>query len=195
MYISSRSTDAVSADTLDTASSEVKLTVPNIITLAGIFAIAIYVLQIGLNMATVLIPITVSLVVLSDLMDGPLARRMDQETTFGRLIDHLRDRLLLFAGVGNIYLIEKGLITFSLLVFVLVSGLFSFLRKDLPDFRSGRSEPESRIVKISYALTFCATVLMAARIYWSLEFLPSVHFFAVIFLATGTLDLLKTFRR
>ncbi len=82
------------------------LTIPTIVTLIGILAILFYIIQFGLGLMTGMIPAILTLAILSDAFDGTLARRLNQETHFGKLTDHIRDRSILIAGAGNILVIE-----------------------------------------------------------------------------------------
>ncbi len=81
---------------------EAWVTVPNMITFGGLLLTGLYVIQYMLGVATYLIPVTVVLVGVSDLLDGFLARRLDQHTTLGKWMDPVRDKALTFALLGNV---------------------------------------------------------------------------------------------
>lgn len=172
--------------------SEKLLTTPNIITLTGILAILLYTLQIKLGMMMSVIPLTVLVVAFSDLVDGPLARYTGQQTRLGRLLDCLRDRLILVVAMGNIFAVKKNTLTIFLFLLIIVLELFSFLKKDIADLKRSAILPENRLIKTLYVITLCSALVMVSKIYWNINFLPSLWFFASVFLITAVAGFIQT---
>ena len=81
------------------------LTISNLITLGGILSGLIYALFYVYGANRWLILSVLFLIGFSDLSDGFLARRLRQSTNFGKIIDPVRDRILLFAIFGHIALL------------------------------------------------------------------------------------------
>ncbi len=80
------------------------ITIPNIITAAGILLLIPYVWGF-LTEYRWIMGISLFLSGLSDLLDGPLARKLKQMTNLGKLLDPMRDRLILLAVLINIAII------------------------------------------------------------------------------------------
>jgi len=90
---------------IEDENTEVRSTVftaPNVITCIGIAGIVFYVFQFTAEYYLKLIPITVFLIGLSDLLDGFLARRLNQHTYVGKFLDPFRDKMLMLAVLGNL---------------------------------------------------------------------------------------------
>ena len=109
------------------------VTIPNIVTLGGIFLAVFYTLMYLTHTLEFLIPIVILLIGLSDFLDGLLARLLNQVSTFGKFLDPLRDRVTLVAVLINIALFLEGInyIILSLIVtaecvVVLINGLAKF---------------------------------------------------------------------
>jgi|GEM_PF-4599853 phosphatidylglycerophosphate synthase len=77
------------------------LTIPNIVTLMGIIAVVFYT-KAFLAGDRFMITIAICVAAFSDLFDGMLARRLNQCSELGAVLDPLRDRLLLLAVAGNL---------------------------------------------------------------------------------------------
>lgn len=82
------------------------MNVPNSVTTLGIVLVPLYVLS-YLNDNLSLVVIFFSLICLSDFFDGEFARRLNQRTKFGALIDVIRDKLFFVAMVGNVFYIRE----------------------------------------------------------------------------------------
>lgn len=78
-----------------------KFTVPNIVTTIGIIAIVFYIFAF-INNETPLLFTALTIIALSDLFDGFLARKLKQETICGKFLDYLRDRFFQIAVIGNL---------------------------------------------------------------------------------------------
>lgn len=77
------------------------MTIPNIITVGGIVSIIIYVVA-YIKDNVILAATMLLLIILSDALDGFLARRLNQASRLGAFLDPLRDRLLFIAILGNL---------------------------------------------------------------------------------------------
>ncbi len=167
------------------------LTAPTFITLIGLFSIFIYILQFSHSILLTLIPFTVFTALLSDIADGPLARKLNQITHTGKLIDSLRDRAILIAGATNTLIVRDETIYVFIFVFILISEVFSFLKRDYLDYKEKRINPENQFIRICYASAFCAVFLMTVKIYWQIDFLPSVWIFLSIITLTSLFGLIE----
>jgi phosphatidylglycerophosphate synthase len=172
-------------------SKEKILTTPTVVTLIGFISIFIYILQFSHSVLVTLIPFTVFIAVLSDVVDGPLARRLKQKTLFGRLIDASRDRFILIAGATNILIVKNETIYVFIFVFILISEVVSFLKRDYLDYKEKRINTENQFIRICYAFAFFAIFLMTVKIYWQIDFLPSVWIFLSIITLTSLFGLIE----
>ncbi len=99
-------------------------TIPNLITGSGILLTLFYVYQYIAELWVVLIPVTVILIAITDALDGFAARHLNQHSTVGKWLDPIRDKLLTFAVIGNIFHeavrleISGWFIALALIVFV-----------------------------------------------------------------------------
>lgn len=168
------------------------LTIPTVITLIGLLCILIYILQFSFNIFVTFIPLTVFLAVLSDLADGPLARKLNQQTHAGKLIDSLRDRTILIAGVANLLIIKEEIVYFIIFFLVIFFEIFSLLKRDYVDYIKKRLNPENQFIRICYAVSFCAVFLMTTKIYWEIDFLPTVWIFLSIITLTSLFGLIES---
>lgn len=179
-------------DLVNNQTSERFLTLPTVTTLIGIVAILIYTLQFSFSILITTIPLTVFVAVLSDLADGPLARKLNQKTEIGKVIDSLRDRLILIAGVTNVLIIKENSVYIVVFFIVVISEIYSFFKKDLSDFKKKQSKPENQFKRISYAVAFCAVALVTIKIYWAIDFLPAVWVFVSIITLTSLFGLIES---
>lgn len=94
------------------------ITVPNIITGAGIILTIFYVLMYATHTLEMLIPVVIFLVGFSDFLDGIAARLLNQHSVLGKLIDPARDRMLMIAVLVNIFLIINSYVILIWLIVV-----------------------------------------------------------------------------
>lgn len=100
------------------------MTVPNMITAAGIVSVGLYVGAFLSEANRWVIFTFVFLAGLSDALDGYFARRLDQVTDIGKIIDPLRDRLLLIAILVHvIWLVNFKPIVVGIAFFEIVVAL------------------------------------------------------------------------
>lgn len=165
------------------------ITVSTGITFVGVLAVGAYLFQIGFEFSIVLIPLTVFVVLLSDVFDGFFARRLNQKTFFGQFLDFFRDRFFLIVAMGNLVLIRKGtLILFFFFVLILSQLIFFF--KDIKDFRERREKKETLLTKLSFALSFIMIMVMVIMVYWfNLE--SGIPLFVALFVFTSLVEVGK----
>lgn len=84
------------------------MTLANRITLVRILLVPLFLAACYVNIPynTYIAALIFLVAALSDLLDGEIARRMQQVTTFGRFIDPIADKLLITAAV--LVLVERG---------------------------------------------------------------------------------------
>lgn len=78
------------------------MTIPNRVTCGGMVAVALYVAG-YLFSCMLLLLVAFGVAVASDFMDGFLARRLNQKSRLGAILDPVRDRMLLVAFLGNLF--------------------------------------------------------------------------------------------
>lgn len=166
------------------------LTVPNLITTLGIFLTVLYIWQFSAEKFTPFIPITVFLVGLSDLLDGFAARRLNQHSILGKILDPLRDRLLVFAILANIFYI-KQLTPFILpLLMIILSEAFFYAKMFMLLKKIGVIKMQAHfLAKTRQAIYGICGIIFVIQEYWLLSELASAH--ALMFsMALASLSLL-----
>jgi cardiolipin synthase len=165
------------------------LTVPNAITGLGILLTFFYVYQYIAELWVVLIPVTVILIALTDALDGFAARHLDQHSTVGKWLDPIRDKLLTFAVIGNIFHeavrldISGWFIVFALVVFlaeaiVLAEGAWRRLH--------GMVLRVHVLGKARQAINLTAAAGIIVQLYWHDFGVPFVALVGVMALASLT---------
>ena len=109
----------------------------------------------------------------TDWLDGYLARRLNQVTTFGKLIDPLADKIAVSAAF--IYLTAAGLCPFWVTIIIisrefLVTGLRQIAQDHgviIPAGTSGK-------LKTAFQLAFCIGCLLALTWVHTPEYIPSI---------------------
>ncbi len=160
------------------------LTLPTLITSAGILCSLFYVLQFTFNVWLLAIPVTVALVGLSDLFDGVAARRLEQCSWLGDLIDSIRDRVILVAGAGNAALVSATAPMWLLASTVLLLEIYSFLRSDMPSYRKRKRPEEDPVKRYAYIAGFCIVLGATSHIYWGVPFVSPEGALALIALVS-----------
>jgi len=107
-----------------------KFSVANIITVFGLLTIAplVYFLIKDSGLGVL---ISISLVILTDLIDGTIARKLKQITTFGKIMDPVRDRLLLLVILLYFIAITESLIVVWLVVLTIIIEAISSITKTI----------------------------------------------------------------
>lgn len=142
----------------------------------------------------ILIPITVFIIGLSDLLDGFLARYLGQHSYLGKFLDPLRDKLLMLAVLGNIlYLYHANLWLFVPICIaafcecVVITQNVWYLRQQV----------SSRVHftgKIRMLIVLMCIFAILTQIYWlEEEFIPAAIFVWIIALLSVFRFLMKTF--
>ena|SRR3989344_3432523 len=166
------------------------LTVSNLITTVGIFLTVFYIWQFSVEKLTGLIPVTVLLIGLSDLLDGFSARRLNQHSILGKILDPLRDKLLMFAILANIFYI-KQLTPFILpLLIIIVSEAFFYAKMFILLKKIGVIKMQAHfLAKTRQVIYGICGIIFVMQEYWLLSELVSAH--ALIFsMALASLSLL-----
>ncbi len=100
-------------------------TIPNMVTLGRIFGSFIYVYQYTFNWETDWILPVVLLILLSDWLDGWLAKVLDQHSHWGKALDPIADRVFLLATLGNLFVLSDWR-TAIILLFILAIEAYVF---------------------------------------------------------------------
>lgn len=148
------------------------LTWPNLITTLGILGIGVYIFQYTTETLIILIPITVFLIGFSDLLDGFTARRLNQHTWIGKLLDSLRDKLLRFTFFINLLFIEDSIFIIALLLFVVLASEGIIFFYDLRSYFQKiiiKGHPVSRFAQIPPLLSIGIIVISE---YWFHQYIP-----------------------
>ncbi|GMQ94941.1 MAG: CDP-diacylglycerol--glycerol-3-phosphate 3-phosphatidyltransferase [Patescibacteria group bacterium] len=160
------------------------LTWPNIVTTMGIVGTGIYVYQFTTQSYAWFIPITVSIIGLSDLLDGFLARRLDQHSRLGKFIDPLRDKILALAVLVNL-LYAKDVMLFIIPLLLAVVCELCILVQDVRGFTKKNVSRVHTIGKMRQAVTLVCMGIFLLQEYWfGMEFISIVALVWVIAFAS-----------
>ena len=153
------------------------LNLPNAITLTRIALVVVFTAAVGVadqySWGYLAALVTFILAACTDWLDGYLARRLNQVTTFGKLIDPLADKIAVSAAF--IYLTGEGLCPAWITILVisrefLVTGLRQIAQDHgviIPAGTSGKW-------KTAFQLAFCIACLLALTWTHTPEYLPSI---------------------
>ena len=130
-----------------------KLTMVRIV-LIPIFLVILYIDFTGANYAAMAVFIVASL---TDFADGYIARRRNQVTDFGKFMDPLADKVLVFAAM--LWFIEKGLMPAWVVLIVLVRE-FMVTALRLIAIDNGRMIAAATLGKIKTAATMVGLTIM-----------------------------------
>ena len=130
-----------------------KLTMVRIV-LIPIFLVILYIDFTGANYAAMAVFIVASL---TDFADGYIARRRNQVTDFGKFMDPLADKVLVFAAM--LWFIEKGLLPAWVVLIVLVRE-FMVTALRLIAIDNGRMIAAAMSGKIKTAATMAGLTIM-----------------------------------
>lgn len=152
------------------------LNLPNTITLTRIALVVVFTVMVSLadeySWGYLAALITFILAACSDWLDGYLARRLNQVTTFGKLIDPLADKIAVSAAF--IYLTAAGICPFWVTILIisrefLVTGLRQIAQDHgiiIPAGTSGKW-------KTTFQLAFCIGCLLALTWVHTPEYVPA----------------------
>jgi len=149
-------------------------TVPNLITAVGFVGIAFYIYQFTALYHTELIPFTVFLIGITDFLDGAAARFLNQHSFLGKLIDPVRDKLLMLAVLGNLlYLDHTELWLLVPLWLVVVCEIFLILQYGWYFLRKIPMRVHWK-GKMRFAIVWACLVWILTQVYWfELEYIPA----------------------
>lgn len=135
---------------------------------------------------------------LSDIFDGFIARRLNQVTMLGKILDHLADKILIF-GIFAIFM-SKFNINFLILSPVIAIEILIIILATIPfissKFRSYRENIESNIFgKTKFAIQCIGVILLLYHFYIfpiSINLIYAVFTFSIPF---GILSLILHFSK
>lgn len=132
---------------------------PNILTFIriGLIPILLIVLYLEIPLGNWLAAVLFAIASLTDFFDGMLARHYDAQTSLGRILDPIADKLLVASLLMMMVYFEKAPLIPALLILcreIIVSGL----REYLAEFKV--SVPVSRLAKIKTAIQFIAIFIL-----------------------------------
>lgn len=107
-----------------------RFSIANIITIIGLITIIplIYFLAKGNGLGAL---ICASLIILTDLIDGTVARKLKQITLFGKIMDPVRDRLLLLVIVFYLIIVSENLLAVWLVILTIIVEAISTITKTI----------------------------------------------------------------
>lgn len=148
---------------------------PNILTIARIVLIpvilsALYLVsKTGCWVAAILF----ALASITDYFDGALARSLDAQTSFGRVLDPIADKLLVASTLMMLVYLDRAPLVPAILILcreIVVSGL----REYLSEFKV--SIPVSNLAKIKTGIQFVAILILILG-QQEVVSIPLVHYF------------------
>ena len=158
------------------------ITVPTYLTLARIALVPCIVASIAAH-SWVMALLLLALAGLTDIVDGPLARWLNQVSVVGAVLDPCADKLLLFSCYislfllcGNFYTIPLWFILFTLiseLLFVGIALYLVFVKKNqgIRPSKLGKLTGLAQVLFIGWFLTCRAANIDAAPLFFMLLFL------------------------
>lgn len=165
------------------------MTLPNMVTIAGIFLTVVYVVLFTAGIAMFFIPIIVVLVVLTDALDGYLADRLNQHSRYGKVLDPLRDRIFTFALLWNILLIVGGDAFLSIVLLIALElNLALYYRKFY--LSTGKVLEVHWIGKARSALQWLVGFWILVQFYWlGTAYVSPFSLVSVMFMASFVVSL------
>ena len=132
--------------------------------------------------------------VVSDLIDGPLARRLNQTTPHGARIDHTSDAVFVFCG-----LLSFGSFQHNYLPFVLAfAQLLAFIEYSFLGARGKSILQASRLGRYNGILYFVLIAALTTQLAWGFNWIPytRLYFFGWLLFASTVVSLiLRLFSR
>ena len=141
------------------------LTIPNIVTGLGILLTISYVLMYATHTAEVLIPIIVIIIGFSDVLDGLLARALNQESELGAFIDPLRDRLLMLATIANILWVADG-VNVVLVAYILYAESIVVITNAFAKFKFKLNIKVHLVGKVRLLIHLASAWIFSVMVYW-----------------------------
>lgn len=135
---------------------------------------------------------------LTDIYDGHLARRFHVESTLGKILDPIADKILVlsafisFVTMGLVYAWMVGLIILRDLLITAIRFLLEY--RGMPMSTSKRAKGKTAVQVTIIILIMSYLSLKSYQVYWVTEFVDSLHlilifmFFTVIFTVYTGID-------
>ena len=163
------------------------MTLPNAFTLFRIILIPIFVIifYIPFHSSGLIASIIFTIAALTDLLDGYLARRLNQFTDFGAFLDPVADKLMVATAL--VLLIEHyPSIWFTLPALIIISReiLISALREWMAEMGKRTSVAVSKVGKFKTTLQMIAIIIILAQTSLNLTWLGILGFGA-LYISTG----------
>lgn len=147
-------------------------TIPNLITFMGIILIIVYIFQIYLGLFLFLAPITMVLVGTTDLFDGLIARKLNQHTKIGKILDFLRDKILIAGLCFSVIWLNEDVF---LPIILWVSCEIILLGRDIICFKKENMQIHS-FSKARQAVTLLSVETILIQQFWISFFFFSLNF-------------------
>ena len=128
--------------------------------------------------------------VVSDLIDGPIARRLEQATRLGTRIDHTADFVFVFFGLVGLSLHDASVVPLALPVF----QLCAFLEYSYSGPQSHISLLPSRLGKYNGILYFVVVVATTTQYTFQLNWIPSDLIYGCCWVLVASTIASMTFR-
>jgi len=145
------------------------LNIPNIITLTRIAMIPVFMWAVGAEYQALALALFLT-ASLTDLLDGYLARKMNQVTNFGKLIDPLADKLLVMSALlylcadGSLHVWMAMIILGREFVITALRVVAASAGRDIAAGWSGKIKTVVQIICVSFMISPFADQLLFAGI-------------------------------
>lgn len=163
------------------------MTLPNAFTFFRIILIPIFVIIFCLpfSLSGLVASIIFTVAALTDLLDGYLARRLNQFTAFGAFLDPVADKLMVAAALVLLFQYYPH-IWFTLPALIIISReiLISALREWMAEMGKRTSVAVSRVGKFKTTLQMIAIIIILAQTSLKLTWLGFLGFTA-LYVSTG----------
>jgi CDP-diacylglycerol--glycerol-3-phosphate 3-phosphatidyltransferase len=163
------------------------MTLPNAFTFFRIILIPIFVIIFCLpfSLSGLVASIIFTIAALTDLLDGYLARRLNQFTAFGAFLDPVADKLMVAAALVLLFQYYPK-IWFTLPALIIISReiLISALREWMAEMGKRTSVAVSRVGKFKTTLQMIAIIIILAQTSLNLAWLEFLGFTA-LYVSTG----------
>ena len=165
------------------------MTIPNMVTIAGILWTFLYIALYSFNISPVLIPVLVVLIVLTDAFDGYLADLLNQHSKYGKVLDPLRDRLFTVALLGNIWLIAGNDVLLTIVVTIALELNLAFYYRRYY-LLTGKVKEVHWLGKARSALQWLLGFVILVQFYWlGVMYVSPASLVLVMFMASFAVNL------
>lgn len=120
--------------------------------------------------------------VVSDLIDGPIARRLEQATNLGTRIDHTADFVFVFVGLVGLALYDRGVVPVALPVI----QLCAFLEYAYTGPQAHSSLLPSHLGRYNGILYFVVVATATTQYAFQLDWIPSYLIYAFCWLLVAS---------